>query len=90
MVTYGRMVIRHCMVIHMVSQGVGGGGTLTSHMVKINHMVKICKISSKNQKSLSESTPPGKDLISPLLKLCPAASFEIKSLPGIDFFQPRM
>jgi len=28
MVTYGRMVIRHCMVIHMVSQGVGGGGLL--------------------------------------------------------------
>jgi hypothetical protein len=39
------------MVIRMVWYGRGegeGGDLLRSHMVKINHMVKICKISSKN------------------------------------------
>ena len=43
-----RMVSR--MVIHMVIlRGGGGGGTpYDYHMVKINHMVKIWKISSKN------------------------------------------
>jgi hypothetical protein len=47
-----RMVIRMVsrMVIHMVIlRGGGGGGTpYDYHMVKINHMVKIWKISSKN------------------------------------------
>ena len=59
------------MVIHMVILRVGGGGTpYDYHMVKINHMVKIWKISSKN---------PNHHLLNlhlQLLKsnLCPAAS----------------
>ena len=44
-----RMVIRMVsrMVIHMVILRGGGGTPYDYHMVKINHMVKICKISSK-------------------------------------------
>ena len=41
------MVIWITMVIRMVSR-MGGGTPYDYHMVKINHMVKIWKISSKN------------------------------------------